>query len=43
MTKTKKKLKNNIVSFPSKSNNGEREIEAIVFAAVEPLDIDINI
>jgi len=40
MTKTKKKLKNNIVSFPSKLSLGEREIEAIVFAAAEPLDID---
>ena len=35
-----KKLKNNIVSFPSKLNIGEREIEAIIFAAAEPLDID---
>ncbi|MDA9071659.1 SMC-Scp complex subunit ScpB [Candidatus Pelagibacter sp.] len=40
MTKLKKKLKNNIVSFPSKLNIGEREIEAIIFAAAEPLDID---
>ena len=40
MTKIKKKLKNNIVSFPSKLSLGEREIEAIVFAAAEPLDID---
>tara|TARA_B110001452_G_scaffold28806_1_gene22666 strand:+ start:3683 stop:4384 length:702 start_codon:yes stop_codon:yes gene_type:complete len=40
MTKIKKKLKNNIFSFPSKLNSGEREIEAIIFAAAEPLDID---
>ena len=40
MTKTKKNLKNNVVSFPTKSNNGEREVEAIIFAASEPLDID---
>ena len=40
MTKIKKKLKNNIVSFPKKLNEGEREVEAIVFAALEPLDID---
>ena len=43
MTKIKKKTKkinDNIVSFPSKMNAGEREVEAIVFAAAEPLDID---
>ena len=40
MNKLKKKIKNNVVSFPSKLSNGEREIEAIVFAAAEPLDID---
>ena len=40
MTKTKKVLSNNIVTFPKKLNNGEREVEAIVFAALEPLDID---
>jgi segregation and condensation protein B len=40
MNKIKKKLKDNIVSFPSKLSDGEREIEAIVFAAAEPLDID---
>ena len=43
MTKIKKKTKkinNNIVAFPTKMNDGEREIEAIVFAAAEPLDID---
>jgi len=40
MTKTKKKLHNNIVTFPKKINYGEREVEAIVFAALEPLDVD---
>ena len=41
MNKIKKKIKkNNILNFPSKTNEGQREIEAIVFAAVEPLDID---
>ena len=40
MTKIKKKTNNNIVTFPSKMNDGEREVEAIIFAAAEPLDID---
>ena len=40
MTKIKKKLDNNILTFPKKLSNGEREVEAIVFAALEPLDID---
>jgi segregation and condensation protein B len=41
MTKIKRKLKNNnIVTFPKKINDGEREVEAIIFAASEPLDID---
>ena len=40
MTKTTKNLINNIVTFPKKSNVGEREVEAIVFAALEPLDTD---
>ena len=30
----------NVVKFPKKLNDGEREVEAIVFAAAEPLDID---
>ena len=38
--KIKKNLKNNIVSFPPKLTDSEREIEAIIFAAAEPLDID---
>ena len=40
MTKINKKLNNNVVKFPKKLNVGEREVEAIVFAAFEPLDID---
>ena len=32
--------KNNIVSFPSKLTESEREIEAIIFAAAEPLSIE---
>ena len=40
MIKIKKKLSDNIVTFPKKLNNGEREVEAIVFAALEPLDVD---
>ncbi len=31
--------KNNILDFPKKINEGEREIEAILFAAAEPLDV----
>ncbi len=38
----KKKIinKNNIVNFPSNLSPIEKEIEAIIFAAVEPLDVD---
>ena len=32
--------KDNVVNFPSKLTDDEREIEAIIFAAAEPLDID---
>ena len=35
-----KKQKYNIISFPNNLSTGEREIEAILFAAAEPLDID---
>ena len=35
----KKKKKDNIIDFPSKLSNIEKEIEAIIFAAAEPLDI----
>ena len=40
MIKIKKNLKSNIVTLSSKLNEGEREVEAIVFSAIEPLDID---
>jgi len=40
MTKIKKRTSDNIVAFPKKLNNGVREVEAIVFAALEPLDVD---
>ncbi len=40
MNKKKEKQKNNVVSFPSKLSSIEKEIEAIIFAAAEPLDID---
>jgi len=40
MKKLKKNSTNNIVAFPKKLNDGEREVEAIVFAALEPLDTD---
>ena len=32
--------KNNVVTFPASLTEGEREIEAIVFAAAEPLDVE---
>ena len=36
----KKLKKSNIVNFPSSLSDGEKEVEAILFAAAEPLDID---
>ena len=36
----KKKNKNNIISFPSSISKLERQIEAILFSASEPLDIE---
>ena len=36
----KDKKKNNIIDFPSKLTQIEKEIEAIIFAAAEPLDIE---
>ena len=36
----KDKKKNNIISFPKKKSKLEKEIEAIIFSADEPLDID---
>ena len=35
-----KKVKNNIINFPNDITESEREIEAILFAADEPLDIE---
>ena len=40
MNKKKIEKKDNVVNFPSKLNSIEKEIEAIIFAAAEPLDID---
>ncbi len=40
MIKKEKVSKDNIVKFPSKLTNIEKEIEAIIFAAAEPLDVD---
>jgi len=36
----RKEKKINIINFPSKLIDGEREVEAIIFAAAEPLDVD---
>ena len=40
MNKKKLDKKDNIVKFPTKLTSIEREIEAVIFAAAEPLDID---
>ncbi len=40
MIKKEKVTKDNIVKFPSKLTDLEKEIEAVIFAAAEPLDID---
>ena len=40
MNKKKIDNKNNVVNFPSKLTTIEKEIEAIIFAASEPLDTD---
>ena len=40
MIKKKIKKKENIISFPSKLSQVEKEIEAIIFAAAEPLDLE---
>ena len=40
MSKIKKINKDNIVTFPSNISDGEREVEAIIFSAAEPLDVD---
>ena len=36
----KKKNKDNIISFPPNISKLERQVEAVLFAAVEPLDIE---
>ena len=36
----KSKEKDNVISFPKKKNKLEREIEAVIFASDEPLDVD---
>ena len=40
MNKKKIEKKDNIVNFPTKLSPVEKEIEAIIFAAAEPLDIE---
>tara|TARA_B100001093_G_C26660573_1_gene941587 strand:- start:188 stop:889 length:702 start_codon:yes stop_codon:yes gene_type:complete len=40
MNKKSIKKENNVINFPKKLSSLEKEIEAIVFAAAEPLDID---
>ena len=40
MIKKKKLIKDNVVNFPSKLTDLEKEIEAVIFAAAEPLDVD---
>ena len=39
-SKDKNKKKNNIISFPSTISKLERQVEAVLFAAVEPLDVE---
>ncbi len=40
MNKKKIEKNNNVVNFPSKLSPIEKEIEAVIFAAAEPLDVD---
>ena len=40
MIKKNKALKDNVVKFPSKLTDLEKQIEAVIFAAAEPLDVD---
>jgi segregation and condensation protein B len=40
MIKKQKVSKDNIVKFPTKLTDLEKEIEAVIFAAAEPLDVD---
>ena len=35
--------KNNVLTFPANLTEGEREVEAIVFAAAEPLDVLLDL
>ena len=38
--KNKNKEKNNIISFPASVSKIERQVEAILFSAAEPLDVE---
>ena len=40
MIKKAKASKDNVLKFPSKLSDLDKEIEAIIFAAAEPLDVD---
>ena len=40
MIKKKIKKRDNVIDFPGKLSSIEKEIEGIVFAAAEPLDIE---
>ena len=40
MIKKKIKKKDNVINFPNKLSSIEKEIEAVIFAAAEPLDVD---
>ena len=40
MIKKEKASKNNVIKFPSKLTDLEKQIEAVIFAAAEPLDVD---
>jgi segregation and condensation protein B len=40
MIKKEKTLNSNVVKFPSKLTDLEKQIEAVIFAAAEPLDVD---
>ena len=38
----KKKNKDNIISFPATITKLERQVEAVLFAAAEPLDVALK-
>ena len=40
MIKKKLNKKDNIINFPSKLTQVEKEVEAIIFAAAEPLNVE---